>query len=101
MFPLTFYYVGKLFVRFVTGNLNVPYHGTIMYQLDLSVIGVSVLVINDLTVLIGRIIEQQKITHTIVPTQKLNAVLSSCEKLSRIKVLWENMEHRQFYVKCR
>jgi hypothetical protein len=71
-----------------------------MYQLDLSVTGVSVLVINDLTVLIGLIIEQQKITHTIVPTHKLKAVLSSYEKLSRIKVLWENMEHRQFDMKC-
>jgi hypothetical protein len=39
-------------------------------------------------------------THNRTNTKKLNGVLSSCEKISRIKASWVNMERWRFGVKC-
>jgi hypothetical protein len=63
------------------------------------VIGVVVSMLVGLIELIGQITGQPNAIPLIVPIQKLNDVLSSCEKISKIKVRWENMKRWRFNVK--
>jgi hypothetical protein len=81
-------------------NLNVPLPVNLVYRKNMYVTGVVVLVVVGLIEWIGQTIEQSNVTLIIVQKRKLSDVLSSYEKISRIKVIWVSMERRQSIVPC-